>query len=146
MSYKERMKSALASLEAQLKPNFTATAEQYGLKRHVLSRQFQGKTTLKAEASSEYQKCLTTTQEKVLVDHITKLTRQALPPTSQMVKNLAEEIIRREVKKNWVGDFVKRQDKALVSMYLQNMDVKRLKSEYRPAYEYYFKIVSDFMM
>ena len=73
MSYKDRIKSAVASLEAHLNPDYTAMTEQYGLKRHTLNKWFQGQTTSKAEPNSKYQQYLTTTSEKVLIDHITKL-------------------------------------------------------------------------
>jgi len=47
-------------------------------------------------------------QEEVLIGHINMLTAQSIPPTSQIVKNLAEEIISgKPVGKNWTSDFVK---------------------------------------
>ena len=76
------------------------------------------------------------------MDYIKKLTTRGLPPTSQIVKNIAEEIIRYKVEKNWVRDFIHQRNKVLVSIYLRNIDNKWVKSKYRPIVEFFFNLVN----
>jgi uncharacterized protein YjaZ len=64
-----------------------------------------------------------------------------MPPTSQMVKNFAEEVIGRLVGKNWTGQFVKRYEKELKSLYLRNIDNLRVKGEYPRTYKLFFDTV-----
>ena len=53
-----------------------------------------------------------------------------MPPTSYIIKNLAEEIRGAEVGKNWVGYFVKRYSIRLKSLYLRNINNLRASAEY----------------
>jgi hypothetical protein len=94
------IESALADMNAELKPNASAIAKKWKVDRTTLTRRFEGQTASRATYFSERRQCLTTEQEDRLVDQINRLTNQGIPPTSQMVKNFAEEIIGREVRKN----------------------------------------------
>ena len=49
-----RMKDALAALERQEAPNFSAIAREFNLDRTTLSRRWNGQTTSRAEANSQY--------------------------------------------------------------------------------------------
>jgi hypothetical protein len=69
-----------------------------------------------------------------------------MPPTSQIVKNLAEEIRGELVNKNWVGQFVKRHDIRLKSLYLRNINNLRASAEYGPMFQLFFSVVSDFLL
>jgi hypothetical protein len=141
MAHKQAMKAALAALEASSKPNYTEIAEQYKLGRHAVSRRHQGKTTSQAKYVSNHRQCLTDIQEQILIDQINHLTDQGMPPTSQMVKNFAKEIIQCAVGKNWAREFVKRHQSVLKSLYLRNIDNQRVKGEYPPAYKLFFTLV-----
>jgi hypothetical protein len=66
-----------------------------------------------------------------------------MPPTSQMVKNLAEEVIGRSVGKNWRANFVRRHQGELCSLYLHNIDNLHVKGEYAPTYKLFFDLVSS---
>jgi hypothetical protein len=57
-----------------------------------------------------------------------------MPPTSRIVKNLAEEIRGCDVGKNWIASFVRRNKEALRSGYLTNIDNKRVRGEYLDVY------------
>jgi hypothetical protein len=100
MSHNERIELALALLERQLLPNYSKTTREFNIDRTTLIRRHKGISTLREQATSEHKKCLTNTQEETLISVINKLSIQGLPPTTQIVKNLAEEIIRKEVNKN----------------------------------------------
>jgi hypothetical protein len=58
------------------------------------------------KAISIHCQALTNAQEKTLIQVINRLTNHKMPPTSAIVKNLAEEIREALVGKNWVGNFV----------------------------------------
>jgi len=64
-----------------------------------------------------------------------------MPPTSAIVKNLAEEIRGAPVGKNWTAQFVARHEKELKGAYLKNMDSNRVKSEYPPTFEHFYALV-----
>ena len=93
MASEQAMKAALAELEASSKPNYTQIAAKYKLGRHAVSRRYQGKTTSQAEHTSNHLRCLTDIQEQILIDQINDLIDHGIPPTSQIVKNFAKEII-----------------------------------------------------
>jgi hypothetical protein len=93
-------------------------------------RRHQSICTSRAEATSTHHKLLTDMQEEALIEKINKLTFRGLPPTSRIVKNIAEEIIGREVNKNWTAHFVKWYSKWLKSIYLRKIDNLRSKLEY----------------
>ena len=137
----EVMQSAIVECNKVLLPNYTEIARKFKLDRRTLARRHQGQTVSRAEANSEYRQCLTNAQEEALISQINKLTKRNLPPTSQIVKNLAEEICGREVNKNWTANFVRRRGNRLRSAYLRNIDNERAKSEYYPNIAYFFDIV-----
>jgi hypothetical protein len=116
--YEYRIEKALDLLNRELLPNFKSMAVRAGLTYSTLSRRFRGITTSRAEANSEYRQCLTIAQEEALIKQINKLLIRNMPPTSQIVKNLAEEICGRKIYKNWTGNFVYRHKERLKSVYL----------------------------
>ena len=65
-------------------------------------------------------------------------------PTSQIVKNLVEEMRGKLVNKNWVGQFVKRHGIRLKSIYLRNIDNLRASAEYAPMFQLFFNVISIF--
>ena len=142
MVNEDNMKNALDALDAQLLPNYTQIALKFGLQRTTLMRRHKGICDSRVQATSQYHKLLTDTQEEVLITQINKLTARGLPPTSHIVKNLAEEIIGREVNKNWTAHFVKRHSSRLKSLYLRNIDNLRMKSEYGPHIQHFFDLVT----
>jgi hypothetical protein len=94
---------ALADLRRQIKPNFKGTANLYNVDRTTLHRRF----LALLDSCSETSRHLTNAMEKVLIDFINRLTERALPPTSQIVKNVAKELCNMSVGKNWVGQFTR---------------------------------------
>ena len=133
---------ALADLRLQEHPNINATAIKYKLVESTLRRRWQGKTVSFQEASSEWRQRLTNAQEDQLVLQINRLTDRGIPPTAQIVRNLAEEMIGGPVGKNWTGDFVKRHKDRVTSLYLRNIDSRRLQSEYTPLFKHFYDLVT----
>jgi hypothetical protein len=141
MVNEQDMEKALDALDRQLIPNYAETGKKYGIERTTLMRRHKGISTSKREATSIHHKLLTDTQEEALIDQINKLTTRGLPPTTHIVRNLAEEIIGREVNKNWTAGFVQRHSSRLKSLYLRNIDNLRMKSEYGPYIQFFFDLV-----
>ena len=88
---------------------------------------------------------LTHAQEEALIVRINCLTDRNMPPTSGMVKNMAEEIRGAEVNKNWTSHFVRRHQHRLKSLYLRNIDNKRASSEYEPMFKLFYQLVNYFL-
>jgi hypothetical protein len=99
-----QMQLALAECSEHDDPIWPAIAAQFPpVNRQTLKRRFHGERVdqidvieqvSKAQANSEHHQCLSIEQEEVLISHINMLTNRGLPPTSTIVKNLAEEISR----------------------------------------------------
>ena len=141
MVNEDDMKKALAEIESSEAPDYAAIARKYSLTRSTLSRRARGKTTSRAEFQSQVHQCLTNAQERVLINQINRLTERGIPPTSQMVKNFAEEMIGHTVGKNWVSQFCRRHQSELKSLYLRNIENARVKGEYGPTYKLFFDLV-----
>ena len=136
------MELAMADLANQDKPNYKATAKKYSVGRTTLRQRYLGQTLSIQAAASKYRQRLTSIQEETLIKHINSLTNRGLPPTSRIVRNLAEEIIGGPVGKNWTGDFVKRYKNRLTSIHLRNIDSQRIKSEYAPSFKQFYDLVT----
>jgi transposase-like protein len=136
-----RIELAMADMDAEESPVIAEVAKRWGLSRSTLSRRWNGITASRKEATSLYHQRLTTAQEEVLIDQINKLTIRKMPPTSQIVRNIAEEIIKGAVGKNWTLQFVKRHGDRLTSLYLRNIDNIRAKSEYPPMFVLFYQLV-----
>jgi hypothetical protein len=141
MDYEQRMEAAFAMLDLQESRNYTQVAEKYKLERTTLAKQYKGQTVSRKVFLLESQQCLTIAQEEALIEQINKLTNWHIPPTSQMVKNFAEEMIRREVGKNWTQGFIQRYNSRLKSIYLHNIDHCCTKAEYVPVFQHFYDLV-----
>ncbi len=141
MAYEASIKAAIIDLESQERPNFRATAKKYGIGRTTLYRRYTHQTTSREEFLSQSIQCLTKEQEEVLVNQINYLSGRGLHPTSCIVKNMAEAIIKKEVGKNWTSGFITRHKDQLLSLYLKNIDNECVKAEYVLMFELFFQLV-----
>jgi hypothetical protein len=136
------MQLALEACREFILPNFSAIARRFPpVNRQTLKRRFYGEQSSRASANSVCRQNLTIEQEGELIKLINSLTLRGLPPTSSIVRNLAEEMISRPVGKNWTGQFVRRHKDKLESMYLRNIDNMRTQSEYAPMIQHFFDLV-----
>ena len=131
-TYDDRMAKALAELGKQTKPNFLGVSNKYKVNRTTLSRQFKGTQRSRRQFLSESHQCLTNDQEEVVVRWINQFTERSIPPTSQLVKNVAEEVAGRVVNKNWPAMFSARHRSELHSNYLYTIDSARVKADNIP--------------
>ncbi|KAF2188904.1 hypothetical protein K469DRAFT_564623 [Zopfia rhizophila CBS 207.26] len=79
------IEAALADLESQNPPNYSATARKYNVGRSTLSRRHR-------EAYIENISILTKEQDNSLISYIKKLTGMSLPPTNEMVENFVHDL------------------------------------------------------
>jgi hypothetical protein len=80
--------------------DYSNAAKKFYCSYTAVIRRINGLTKTRQEAYSFYLQCLTDDEEEVLISRINKLTDRGLPPTSQIVRNLAEEIRGEPVGKN----------------------------------------------
>lgn len=125
----ERIELALAACRQRPNPQYKTIAREFNVDRTTLSRRHKGTQRSYQESRSECIQNLNTTQENILIKFINRLSQYALPPTSQIVKNSAEELCGHTVGKNWVGQFVARHRSVLHSAYLRSIDNKRYYAE-----------------
>ena len=95
-----RMVLALDDLTKQDVPNLLGTSKKWEVNRTTLTRQFRGTQMSRADFLSESIQCLSRDQEKVVLGFINKLTDHNCMPTSQIVKNVVEEVARQPIGKN----------------------------------------------
>lgn len=139
-----RIKAALEDLKSQDSVNYAAAARKWDISSTTLRRRHQGKSTSRADANSKYRQRLTNVQEDTLLEYIDSLTRRNLPPTSQIVQNLAEELAGGPVGKNWTGQFIKRHSKRITSIYLRPIDKSRVAAESIHTFEQFYALVLCF--
>ena len=137
----DQMQAALAHLKALEKPNYAATARQFKVDETTLRRRFLGLAASRADKASKLDKNLTSAQEEVLLGYIDKLTARHIPPTTQIIKNLAEELLRDSVGKNWTARFCKRYQDRICSHYLKPLNCMRVASERFIIYEHFYTLV-----
>ena len=92
--------AAVAAIQRGEFVDYANAAKHFKCSRSAVSRRVRGLTKTKQEANSFWRQCLTIEQEELLIDRINYLTDRAMPPTSHIVRNLAEEIRGGPVGKN----------------------------------------------
>ena len=122
-------------------PNIKKVADEFEVTRSRLSRRVRGVTRSWEAYLDEEVRYLTTAQEKQLVKQINKLTDRGIPPTSQIVMNLAKELCGEEPDRDWVGRSVKKYGKVLKSGYLRCIANERIKAEYIPNFTLFFSLL-----
>jgi transposase-like protein len=125
----DSINSAIAELHMQNQPNYSAIAKKFGVNRTTLRRRFLGTKLSAREASSQTHQKLTIIQEQTLINWINKLTERTMPPTTQIVCNVAEQLSGSPVGKNWTSQFVARYKAQLHTGYLRSIDRKRVAAE-----------------
>jgi ethanolamine ammonia-lyase small subunit len=96
----DRIKAAMNQLDSQRALNYAAAARDHNIHRTTLARRYNDKTVSRIKANSTYHQRLNDVQEDTLLRYIDTLMDRHIPPTSQIVRNLAEEILKEPVGKN----------------------------------------------
>lgn len=141
----DQIQLAIAHLKAQEQPNYSEAARLFSVDRTTLRRRFLRKTVSRAQADSEYRQLLNNVQEDELLRYIDRLTDRHIPPTTQIIKNLAEEILGKPVGVNWPARFVQRHKKRICSVYLRPLERARTASENTAVFEHFYRLVLLFL-
>ena len=80
--------------------DYSKAAKYFKCDRTAVSKRIRGLIKTRKEVTYFYYTVLTIEQEEVLIRYINHLIDRGIPPTSSIVKNLAEEIRSYEVGKN----------------------------------------------
>jgi hypothetical protein len=100
LTYGARLDLAVEELRQQTTLNWLGTARKFKVNRTTLQRRFEGTQRSYRVARSEDHQCLSITQEETLIGFINSLTNRSMPPTSQIVHNVAVELSGGFVNKN----------------------------------------------
>lgn len=133
--------AALEHLKALEKLNYAATARMFETDETTLRRRFLGRTVSRQQRASEELQHLNPVQEEVLLGYIDRLTDKHIPPTTQIVRNLAEELLGHSVGKNWAAGFCRRHKERIFSLYLPPLDRARVSTERPEVYEQFYMLV-----
>jgi hypothetical protein len=141
MSHNARIKAAITDLESQRKPKYAATARNWNIDKSTLWRRHQGETKTMEEANTESRQNLSRIQEEVLIEHCNRLTDRGIPPTPQILTNIAEELAKKKLGHNWATRFYDRHGDRLTSVYLRRIDHNRKKADNSRYFRYFFDSV-----
>ena len=86
------MNPAIAHLLRQESLNYVEAARTYEIVPTTLAPCHKGLTVSRTEATSIFRQRLNNVQEDTLLAYINALTNKHIPPTTQIIMNLAEEI------------------------------------------------------
>jgi hypothetical protein len=137
----EAIQLAIADLESQECPNYTATAKKYNISRVTLARRHQGIQQSRDKINSIHHKLLTTAQEEVIIKHINSLTDRAIPPTPKILSNIVQEVVKQDIGEHWVPRFCKRYQDQIKSRYLRAIDQQRTIADNSPHFQHFFNTV-----
>jgi len=138
----DSIEAALAALDLQSKPNYTQTAEEYGVDRTTLSRRHRNITGSRADGYDSLS-FLTKEQSKVLVNYVNDLTNRGLPPTVAMLRNFAQEIAGKQPGSRWAARWIEKQGTSLKSHYLTPINNLRKKAESAYHFGLYFSLLAQ---
>jgi uncharacterized protein YerC len=126
--------AAIKSLEPGENFTYQAIADKYGVSRCTLSRRHRG-CQHDANAKNQAQNKLNPQQEAELIQYVNDLTKKALPPTRDMIRNFASKIAAAPVGDSWVRRFLNRNTTNLVSKWTTSIDRTRYAANSKHKYE-----------
>jgi Tc5 transposase DNA-binding domain len=133
-----RIEAAMDQLDSQKKLNFAAAVRAYEIHPTTPARRYRGNAVSREEANSTFRQRLNNVQEDTLLHYIDTLMDRNIPPTSQIIRNLAKEILRGPVGKNWTSSFIQRHSKRIYSVFLHPLDRKRVSAESVTIFERFY--------
>ena len=87
-----RLDAAVSAFKRGEFIDYSAAVREYNVSRTAVLKRVCRITSSRAEVNSNLHQALTTLQEEVLIIRINYLSGRGLPPTTTIIKNLAEEI------------------------------------------------------
>ncbi len=134
------IESAIAELRAEKKPNISQVAKKYKIERTRLQKYFRG-TQAPREQYIESKQLLSPQQDLQLEKLLDRLTRDGIPPTPKIVRQLAHGLCGKLPSKNWPSTWLKRHQKHFSAGHLIGFDLDRKKADSLWQYTAYFTLV-----
>jgi hypothetical protein len=132
--------AAIELRELEDKIIYQQNADKYNISRSALSQRHQGVSCWRADYTANKQS-LAPHQELELVRYITKLTKQGLPPTREMIRNFSSEVAHQQLSESWVTCCIDRQKIHLISKWTSAMDRMRHLADSESKYHLYFELL-----
>jgi hypothetical protein len=124
---------------------YTEIANWFNMSQTTLTRRHKG-CQGSPDAKKVARQKLNQHQEAELVQYIEDLTKKALPPTNEMIQNLALQIASEPVGVSWVTRFLRRHRNHLVSRWTSGIDSNRHNANSRAKYKLYFDLLHSKML
>src|SRR5882757_6522163 len=86
---------AVAAIRSGQFTDYSKAARHFGCDRTSISKRIRLLTKSRQDRNGFWKQCLTDTQEEKLIERINNLSLRQMPPTSHIVKNMAEELCRK---------------------------------------------------
>ena len=135
------MEAAITHLNRQKSVSYAEVTKIYGLDPSTLTHRHKGITVSRTEATSTFRQRLNNTEEDTLLSYIDSLTDRHIPPTTKIIKNLAEEIVGGPIGKNWTARFIQRHSNRICSLYLRPLDRARASAESITVFQRFYVLV-----
>jgi hypothetical protein len=121
---------------------WTKIARKHSVVRSTLTRKVELGTRSHQEDAVTRQN-LSPQEEAELVKYINKLTKEHLPPTREMVQDIASDIAGHQVSESWVSRFLDRHNDELTSQSTTSMDRQRHIADSGDNYKLYYDALRD---
>jgi hypothetical protein len=135
--------AALAAIDA-LKPGekhlYAKIARKFGVDLVTLSRRHRGISTSR-QAAAENRQALYPQHEAELVKYINRLSKRGLPPTRNIIRNIASQLAQRQVSYYWVDRFVHRYPHLVLFKHTTPIDRIPRWADLEKKYWLYFELL-----
>ena len=136
-----QMDAALLHLKGLKHTNYRKVAKEFNVEETTLRRRFLGLTVSHKVHAETTKRALNRAQENAVLGYIDLLTDKHIPPTVQIIQNLAEELIGHRLGKNWSSTFCQRYKDRICSVYLRPLDRARVAAENDSMFEHFYSLV-----
>ena len=136
-----QMEAVIVHLNRQKSVSYVEVAKIYELDPSTLVRRHKGITVSWIETTSTFRQCLNNTEEDTFLNYIDSLTDRHISPTTKIIKNLTEEIVKESIKKNWTVRFIQCHSNYIYSLYLQSLDRVRIFIEFIIIFQRFYILV-----
>jgi transposase-like protein len=126
--------AAIESLEPGEHYSYRKVARRFNVSNSTLTRRHKGRQRSQ-EAKNNTQLALNPQQEAELVRYIEDLTKRALPPTRDMIRNFASHFNPDGVSDAWVDRFISWNSNHLICKWTSGIDSQRHNADSRAKYK-----------
>ena len=132
--------AAIDALKPGEKPVYAKIARKFGVDPVTLSRRHRGISTSR-QAAAENRQALHPQHEAELIEYIDRLSKRGLPPTRNIIRNIASQLAQRQVGYHWVDRFVHRYPHLVLLKRPTPIDRSRRQADSEKKYRLYFELL-----